>query len=382
MSDKLKTIAGERSWSLKSTTVKAHVTRTGGHLGPVIFDRKGRQLAPYSVAPWAGDKVARGTPPIIRVLRGDFFCLPFGGNTTRYGREQHPVHGETANAHWTFVERASADGLHRLHLRLATTIRPGQVDKHLLLRDGHHAVYCQHVISGMTGPMPLGHHAMLKFPDEPGSGIVSTSKVALAQTFAEPTEDPAQGGYSLFQPGQVIDELTRVPLITGETTDLTRYPARRGWEDIAILVADPTLAFAWTAVVFPRAGYVWYALRDPRVLAATLLWHSNGGRHYPPWSGRHVNVLGLEDITGYFHYGLAESARANPLSKLGYRTCHRLRKDRPLVVNYIMGCTPLAKPFDRVARIEAGKGQITLIAANQARQKVAVDLAFLTAKAP
>ena len=72
----------------------AFVTRIGGHLGPVTFDRRGRKIMPLSVAPWAAERLDLATPPIIRALRGDFFCMPFGGNATPFrGRgsiERHP----------------------------------------------------------------------------------------------------------------------------------------------------------------------------------------------------------------------------------------------------------------------------------------------------
>ena len=88
-----------------------------------------------------------------------------------------------------------------------------------------------------------------------------------------------------------------------------------------MVVHEATPDFAWTAVTFPAQRYVWFALKDPRVLRSTVLWHSNGGRHYPPWNGRHVNVLGMEDVTTYFHFGLAESARPNSISRRGFPTC-------------------------------------------------------------
>ncbi len=95
-----KIVYGQPSWRLVSGEVEAFVTETGGHLGPVTFDRKGRRIRPYSVAPWAEEAVDRSLPAILKVLRGDFFCLPFGGNATAYHGEKHPVHGETANARW------------------------------------------------------------------------------------------------------------------------------------------------------------------------------------------------------------------------------------------------------------------------------------------
>src|SRR5256885_7909802 len=97
----LKTVLGQPSWRVASRRVEAYVTRTGGHMGPAVFDRRGRKIAPLSIAPWATEKLDKATPPIIAALRGDFFCMPFGGNSTPYRGERHPIHGETANSRWT-----------------------------------------------------------------------------------------------------------------------------------------------------------------------------------------------------------------------------------------------------------------------------------------
>ena len=175
--------------------------------------------------------------------------------------------------------------------------------------DGQNVLYSQHVVSGMSGPMNLGHHAMLKFPDAPGSGRVSTSRFVYGQVFPGAFELPEQGGYSWLKPGAEFDSLEKVPTITGERADLTAIrpgAASRTWSCWSAIQDVP---FAWTAVTFPQERYVWFALKDPRILRETIFWLSNGGRHYPPWSGRHVNVMGLEEVTSYFHLGLAESAR-------------------------------------------------------------------------
>ena len=166
---KRRIIHGQPSWRLASAQVEAFVTEMGGHLGPVTFERKGRRLQPYSVAPWAEEPTDPALPPILKALRGDFFCLPFGGNETPFGKERHPVHGETANARWRFRSLESRAGRTCLHVSLTTKVRPGRVDKRIWLLDGQNTVYSQHVVSAMNGPMNLGHHAMLKFPDEPGS---------------------------------------------------------------------------------------------------------------------------------------------------------------------------------------------------------------------
>jgi hypothetical protein len=376
-------VCGQASWRVASSRVEAFVTELGGHLAPVTFDRKGRKLQPYSVAPWAEESTDPALPPILKALRGDFFCLPFGGNATAFGKERHPVHGETANARWRFRSLETLSGRTCLHLSLKTTIRPGRVDKRVWLLDGQDTVYCQHVVSGMTGPMDLGHHAMLKFPDAPGSGLISTSRFVYGQVFPGAFELAEQGGYSWLKSGAEFKSLERVPTITGETADLTRFPARRGFEDLVMLVSDAKFPFAWTAVTFPEERYVWFALKDPRVLRQTVLWISNGGRHYSPWSSRHVSVMGLEEVTACFHYGLAESARANPISRKGFPTCVKLNPRKPLVVNYILGVTRVLAGFGRVASIRAGQGNHSVIlrSANGRETTAAVNTDFLRADA-
>jgi hypothetical protein len=377
--ESLRLVRGQPSWRLAASEVEAFVTQIGGQLGPVTFERRGRRIRPYSVAPWAEEPMPTSAPAILKVLRGDFFCMPFGGNGTAFGREKHPVHGETANARWRFESLQKQKGKTCLHLSLKTKIRPARVDKQILLADGQNNVYCRHVVSGAAGPMCLGHHAMLKFPDEPGCGLVSTSRVILGQVLPVPFELPEQGGYSFLKPGASFQSLQTVPALSGETADLSRYPARRGFEDLVMLVNDASEKLAWTAVAFPKEGYVWFGLKDPRVLRHTVLWLSNGGRHYPPWSGRHVNVMGLEEVTAYFHLGLAESAAPNPLSQAGHPTCVTLEAAKPLVISYIMGTAKIPAGFDRVVSIQpaAGGREITLESASGKQARAAVDVEFL-----
>lgn len=372
-------IRGQPSWAFRSSHVHASLTQLGGQLAPVAFRVGHTMVAPLSVAPWAEEKLAADTLPLLRALRGDFFCAPFGGNATPWRGECHPVHGETAGARWRLRAYEKSDTRCSLHASLEPKVRPGRVDKHVTLVDGQAAVYQRHVLSGFRGPTCLGHHAMLKFPDAPGSGVISTSRFVRGQVFPDAFESPENRGYQSLRPGATFRSLDRVPLLAGGTTDLTRYPARKGFEDLVMLTADATLPFAWNAVTFPRARHVWFALRDPRALRHTILWISNGGRHYPPWNGRHTAVLGIEDVTSYFHYGLAESVRPNPLNRRGIPTSVALHPRKPTVVNYVMGVAEIPAGFDRVAKIRAVAGGVELVAASGKRVACALDLGFLKA---
>jgi hypothetical protein len=89
--------------------------------------------------------------------------------------------------------------------------------------------------------------------------------------------------------------------------------------------------------------------------------------------------MGLEEVTSFFHLGLAESARQNPISARGFSTCLRLDARKPLVVNYIMGVASIPAGFDRVVSIQAlpGNKAIALRSASGKRTETQVDLGFV-----
>ena len=365
---------GTDSWRLASDAVEAYLTRDGGHLGPVSFQLEDKRVQPFAIAPWAEEKLPPDSPAVLRPLRGDFFCMPFGANARSWHGERHPLHGETATGRWRVESASQVAGGAELTATLKTHVRPGLVRKRLRLVTGQTVIYCRHELSGFSGPICLGHHAMLKFPEEEGSGRIAVSPFRFGQVNPLPFESPAEGGYSALKIGARFRSLAKVPLAVGGYTDLTRYPARAGFEDVVMVTARPT-RLAWTTVSFPRQGWLWFALKEPRTLASTVLWHSNGGRHYPPWNGRHRGVLGLEEVTGYFAFGLAESCAPNPLSRRGIPTSLRLKPSTTLAVNYVMGVTALPRGFDAVHQVEFVENAVEFIDASglRARQAVALD---------
>ena len=382
---KLETIAGEPSWRFASDRVDACLTRDGGHLAPVTFQTDAGPIQPFSIAPWCTDQpnpaAAPGTDRVLRMLRGDFFCAPFGGGLPFNG-EAHPSHGESATARWTRPSlTVTPGGRTEFSVTLNTRVRRGRLIKRLSLRAGETNLYSRHEFHGYSGPMNFGHHAMLAFPDEAGAGRLAFSPWSHGSVYPHEIEEPALGGYSSLKINARFRDLRRVPLAAGGFTDLTHYPSRAGFEDIVMLSskrpAKPTATphLAWTAVTFPAQRYVWFALKDTRTLASTVLWHSNGGRHYPPWNGRHRRVLGLEDVTSFFASGLVRSAEPNALSRAGIPTVIELQPDRPLMVNYIMAVAAIPRGFDTVKSLTFHRDHVRLVSASGKRFEHAVDLA-------
>lgn len=359
----LQTIEGAPSWTFGSDSVEASLTQNGGHLAPVRF-RIGRKIIqPFAIAPWAADPIPPDDQNVLRTLRGDFFCAPFGGNETPWRGTHYPAHGETAVNEWTFSgQKILPDGI-EFSTALALRATQGEVTKRITLRHHETNIYCRHELRGISGPLCLGHHAMLAFPDEAGAARIQLSPWHHGRVCPEPFESPGKGGYFSLKTGAPFRRLDRVPLATGGFADLSTYPAREGFEDLVMVSSRQASSsssdandIAWASVTFPNAGYLWFSLKSPRTLASTILWHSNGGRHYPPWSGRHRRVLGVEDVTAYFHFGQAQSARSNPLSRSGVPTVLRLRKNHMTPVNYIMGVAAIPKGFDRVQTLRAVGG--------------------------
>lgn len=347
-------VFGRRSFLMKTSCVELALTVTGGHLAPVtFFPQEAHPIQPYAIAPWWNEPLEPTIPAILATLRGDFFCSAFGANTEAHAGRILPLHGETANGMWQAIGRGSSASGCWLQLGMELTAQGGRCRAITALVSDQSVIYQRHDLSRLTGPINPGHHATLAFPSMAGAGRLSFSRLKCALTYPEPTERPETGGRSCLQPDVAITDLREVPCIEGSTTDLTRFPARRGFEDVAILCTDPTVELAWSAVTFPERGFVWFSLRDPQRLSCTQLWFSNGGRDYPPWNGRHLNVMGIEDMTGYFHIGIAASCRDNPLTDRGVRTALHPDREGRISIPYIQGVARIPHGFDQIAAIEA-----------------------------
>jgi hypothetical protein len=365
-SDALPVVYGEPSFALQGRDVELWLTRRGGHMGPVRFRLGKRWVEPYALAPWRPDEIGEEFPPVLRVLRGDYFCFPFGESKgIRHG------HGETANEAWEPVEAGTARLVTEMKLKNpACTVR-----KTLSIRDGHRAVYVEHRIEGLRGRYNFGHHAVLRFPETGGPYHVNVSPFKFGSVKPEAFSNPLAREYGILKTGARFKSLGQVPLATGGTADLRLYPARRGFEDLIMVTSKPG-DLAWTAATLD--GYIWLSLKDPRSLPSTLFWISNGGRHASPWNGRHVDRLGLEEVCSHFCDGL-ETSRQDRLKAQGVPTTHLFRPKEPRSIRVIHAVHPVPKSFGRVERIEKDPdgGHIRVEGSGGRTVRIPLDWAFL-----
>ena len=330
------------------------VTETGGMMTAEFTLPDGRVVSPYALAPWPPDEADSSLPPLLTQLRGDFFCLPFGP------QQDGPPHGDPANAAW---QQTPSERLAH-HLKLATSDSGAHVFK--MISVSENALYIQNDITDLEGRWSYGSHPILDFSKVPdGEGRVTTSPFRWASTYPGLFSDPANEEYQALQPNTVFTDLTKVPLApeppssaesdldpaTLETTDLTRYPARPGREDLVMLANEPASEahpFAWTAAILD--GYVWIGLKCPADFPATLFWISNGGRHAAPWNGVHTKRLGLEEVCSYFCDDVTDS-RKDLLAELGIPTTREFKKDEATILPLIHGGAPVPAEFGAVTTI-------------------------------
>lgn len=278
------------TFDLISDTVKVSVTQSAGHMTAQFTLPDGQVISPYADALWDADDFPE-QPNLLRYLRGDFFCLPFGP------QEAGNPHGDTANEAWKLESVTS----HTLTLSQSQPMG-AEVKKIISTQDGHSVIYLEHQISGLTGEWNYGTHPILEFNEmKDGEARVATSAFDFGSTYPGDFAVPADGEVQSLQKNAPFTSLTQVPLAEGGETDLTKYPARAGYEDLIMVShveATSEQPFAWTAVAFKN--HLWYALKKVEDFPSTLFWISNGGRPQAPWNGRHLKRMGLEDVCSHY----------------------------------------------------------------------------------
>lgn len=335
----MQTSHGASSFNLKSDLVSLDITRDGGMLAPVAFRLGDRVVSPYSLSPWKPDEVDAELPVLLKNLRGDFFCLPFGP------QENGPPHGETANGAWSLISKTD----YSLTLAINVSDVSTCVEKTISLRSGQTAIYYEHRISGLNGNYSYGNHPILDLSAyREGTARVSISQFRWASVYPSTFSDPADGASQSLKIGAIFDNLSEVPLAAGGTTDLTSYHARAGNDDLVMMISEdatPEQPFAWTAVVLD--GFVWFSLKNPADFPATLFWLSNGGRSAAPWKSRHIGRLGIEDVCSHFCDSV-DLSRKDLLHDFSIPTSRHFTKDHTVTLRNIQAIATVPDGFGLV----------------------------------
>ncbi|MBE1707661.1 MULTISPECIES: hypothetical protein [Mesorhizobium] len=354
--------------TIKAKGISVSLDLTVGHIADMTVESGGRRLKPLHRAPWvdANETLPKDLPQGTVRLSGDFLCAPF----SRSDVEEAPLHGWTANSAWDVVESGATDGGWRAVFRLRHKVMGAGVDKIFTLIDGHPFLYQEHVFSGGSGAISVAHHPMTVMK---GGGKLAFSPKRFAATLADPLEpDPTRGRFMLAYPARSPD-LARFPAAGGGTLDLTQYRMEDRREDFVTLVEADHGGPGWTALARQAEDDLVLVLKNPAELPITMLWLSNGGRDYAPWSGRHLGVLGIED--GRAAVGHVASIGDNWLKREGVATAFALGEGHSFSFRHVIGALSLSSG-QPPQEITTADGQMRLSAGGSTRD-VPFDSAFL-----
>ncbi|EDQ32029.1 hypothetical protein HPDFL43_02929 [Hoeflea phototrophica DFL-43] len=348
-----------------------------GHIAALHIADGDRQLSPLHRAPWADDSEAvfeATTPPNVKRLSGDFFCAPFGRNDV----VEAPSHGWPANSDWEHVETTDAGDHLTAVFTLAHEVMGATLEKRITLRAGHPFIYQEHRFEGGQGAVSVAHHVIVHLRE---GGRLAVSPKAFAFTPPESLEpDPARGRSILAYPAR-SEDLGAFPLAGGGTADLTRYPPGESHEDFLTLVERQDgnrngVALGWSVVSRIAEQDRILILKNSQTLPVTMLWMSNGGRDYAPWSSRHTGVLGIEDgrASGLGH---ADSIRPNAMNSNGIPTAFDLGSDQTVRIRQVIGACAIAPDEGEVADLSVKPGRVTLHFEGGSSRTLPFDSEFL-----
>lgn len=360
------------SYQLTNKSLDVKVTIQGGHL-TADFNSDEAIFSPFAIAPWWMDSCSIDSP-LERVLRGCFFCLPAGLESDYEGRH-YPTHGETANNTWNLLlhEQNGDSGRMMMETRIGEQIT---VRKEIKINSGEPVVYLKDTVSGAKGAYPVGYHPTLQLPDELHSTYIDFSPPVFASTAPTHIEDPSKGGYSLLKEDHRITDFSKVPTIDGSIVDITAAPFTRGYEDIFMLASDKNQSFSFATVTFPSQNYLYFQLKNPRVLTGTMFWTSNAGRHYAPWCGQSHGIISINEVCSNYYYGMAAAQTPGKLGDSDSRTYHFFTGS-PDSFSIMMGAVPVPEGFTRVADVIPDPEGIVVIGTKGERIRIKCSLSFL-----
>jgi len=328
------------SWAHGTLTVQ----RLGAMLAPVEFRlADGRSVEPLHVAPWADEPGTEALPGILRRLRGEWPCVPFGYSVPNDGwptewatvmgsaGEDEEVHGHSSNHEWNWQE----DDGHslRLSLNYPQSSPVMRVERLISPDPGAPAIDLTfRVIVRRPCRLPVGLHPVFRLPPEPGDAHLELGAFRVGHTYPHDVEP----GKAAFAANRCFRDLAAVPARAGGNIDASTLPLEMDTEELLQIEGlDGRVALSNLAERY-RAELTW----DTRHFPSLLLWMSNRGRTAAPWNGRHL-AIGIEPICSPFGLGPATALADNPIALSGVPTAQDMSPDTPFETHYRIAASAL-----------------------------------------
>jgi hypothetical protein len=308
--------------TLFNSTIRAEVSLFGG-MTSASFSIGTKTVSPFYTHPWH----AQETPDVfLQYLHGDFFCLPFGvapashALDSVWGCTPEPVshkgypHGYSANGIWSPIEKDGDSATIRLDY--------GQndiqsVNRRIKLCD-HSLLFEDSVETKQATRLPVGIHPIFRLPQTPGAAHIAAPECDGIYTY--PIDVDAS---SRFRNNVVCKNLEQIPCKDGSIVNASQLPLRYAGEELLLLV---NVHEGKIVLQNTEEKYQVILEWDNTAYRHCLLWISNRGRQFSPWSNRNL-CLGIEPVTAAFDLGEAVSAASNPLQSNGINTAFAFKSN-------------------------------------------------------
>ncbi len=391
---------GRKSISLENDKVRTIIDALGGMMPEFSLKQGGGEINAH----WIPDfRDTSGIPydpakhekfwkaSLLYLIAGDFPCSPnFGWPCTVDGVEI-PAHGWVANNAWTVgqygVSTEDAIAFARFSMKSPAAGMPLTWEKCDMVLDGHTAYYSvMRIKNSGTHPISINltRHNTVGAPFFQAGCKISLSadrfKIAPEGTEFDPTGRLVQGAE--------FTDLSRAPLRSGGTVDLTEVPGMIGATDFVTGAIPANLSLGWSCVVNPALGlaYICFFPGEANLpegeiaLSFNDLWLQYGGRRSTPWAlseegDDRTFCLGTENGIGAYANGL-EYSRQNP-EILGRPTMVTIPAGGERKLCYGTALVQLSPALiqEGVKSIEAEDG-VLVLKGSQTIQTVSLDAQF------
>ncbi len=313
-------------------------------LGPLTFIVDGdRQVSPLYLAPWAARDSRPALPEILKSLRGEWPCVPFGSYrpgdgfppewaaVIGSGAGERYLHGFGSNVEWTWshvtpweaelrCRYPDDDDIEELIRRVTPVPDRAAVDLELVVR------------ARRRTRLPVGLH--FTFSKAADRGDAQAGAFRDAWTSPGPPYETVQA----FAPDHRFRDLGCAPASAGGFLDATTFPLPVEAEDLIQLNGVDGRFDLDLHGDGCRVSIDWNREHFPSL----LLWISNRGLQAPPWDGRHV-ALGIEPVCSAFGLGLEATRGENPLARSGIPTAIEFDPGTPFQTRYRISATALER---------------------------------------
>lgn len=306
-------------------------------MAPVSFDLgDGRIATPFKVSDWEELPSAAGLPPIMRYIKGDFACVPYGAanppanlppewdGLTKAEPAFAEVHGYGAHHEWS-LERMD-DSSMTISIDYPAEHPISRLERTIRLVEEDLAVDVElSIIVRVPVRIAAGIHPLFELSQEPQMTLL---EVNFEKGYTFPV--PFMAGSSRLAVNAQFFDLGSLPAQDGSTIDGTMLPLPFVAEEVFQLNGlDGSLRIHRL-----DKGYTTTVSWNKEDFPACDLWFSNGGRKNPPFDGK-FHALGVELIAGAFGLTSAISANPeNPIARDGYKTAIDITPDKSWSTRY------------------------------------------------